>query len=127
MRVGRNAIGTGVMLVTLSACAPATVQNALGRPAVTPLVATATGLEGVMGQSAAGLQSQFGAPELDVREGEARKLQFTSAACVLDAYLYPSANGREAVVTHIDARLPDGRDMDRASCIAALQAGRQAR
>ena len=125
MRVGRHAISAGIMAVTLSACAPATVQNALGRPSVTPLVATPSGLEGVMGQSATTLQAQLGAPELDVREGEARKLQFAGAACVLDAYLYPSANGREAVVTHVDARLPDGRDMDRASCVAALQAGRQ--
>jgi hypothetical protein len=112
------------MVITLSACAPATVQNSLGRPQVTPLVATPTGLDGVMGQSAQVLTGQFGAPELDVREGEARKLQFAGAACVLDAYLYPKANGREAVVTHVDARLPDGRDMDRASCVAALQAKR---
>jgi len=77
-----------------------------------------------MGQSATALQAQFGRPELDVREGEARKLQFTGAACVLDAYLYPSASGREAIVTHVDARLPDGRDIDRASCVAALQAAR---
>jgi hypothetical protein len=123
MRLGRHAI-TAILVVTLSACAPATVQNALGTPNVTPLVATPTGLNGVMGQSAAILTRQFGSPELDVREGEARKLQFAGAACVLDAYLYPSAQGREPIVTHVDARLPDGRDMDKASCVAALQAGR---
>jgi len=123
MRLGRHAI-TAILVVTLSACAPATVQNALGPPNVTPLVATPTGLNGVMGQSAAILTRQFGSPELDVREGEARKLQFAGAACVLDAYLYPSAQGREPIVTHVDARLPDGRDMDKASCVAALQAGR---
>jgi hypothetical protein len=62
-----------------------------------------------------------------VREGDARKLQFAGPACVLDAYLYLPAAGRDAVVTHIDARLPDGRDFDRASCIAALMAKGQGR
>ena len=33
------------------------------------------------------------------------------------------AGGGEAVVTHVDARLPDGRDMDRAACVAALTRG----
>lgn len=123
MRVGRHAV-TATFVVMLSACAPATVQNALGRPAVTPLVAIPTGLEGVMGQSAGALQTQFGTPELDVLEGDARKLQFAGASCVLDAYLYPGAQGRDPIVTHVDARLPDGRDMDKASCVAALLAGR---
>jgi hypothetical protein len=75
-----------------------------------------------MGQSASALQTRFGTPVLDVREGAARKLQFTGPACVLDAYLYPSRQGQEPAVTHIDARLPDGRDIDKASCVAALLA-----
>jgi hypothetical protein len=123
MRVGRQG-AAAAMLVTLSACAPATLQNAASTASVTPLVATPTGLEGVMGRPAAALTGQFGTPELDVREGDARKLQFTGAACVLDAYLYPPAAGGEPIVTHLDARLPDGRDIDRASCVAALQAAR---
>jgi hypothetical protein len=69
----------------------------------------------------------FGKADLDVREGAARKLQFASPACVLDTYLYPPAAGGEPIVTHIDARLPDGRDFDRASCVAALQAQRATR
>ena len=85
------------------------------------------GLEGVMGRTAGMLASQFGKADLDVREGTARKLQFVGPACVLDAYLYPSAAGGEAIVTHIDARLPDGRDMDRASCVAALTRRQEAR
>jgi hypothetical protein len=123
MQVGRQGVAAA-MLVMLSACAPATLQNAAGTASITPLVATPTGLEGVMGRPAAALTTQFGTPELDVREGEARKLQFAGAACVLDAYLYPTATGGEPIVTHVDARLPDGRDMDRASCVAALQAAR---
>lgn len=78
------------------------------------------GLEGVMGQGARALTVRFGRPDLDVREGGARKLQFASQVCVLDAYLYAPTRGGEAVVTYLDARMPDGRDVDRASCVAAL-------
>jgi hypothetical protein len=81
----------------------------------------------VLGRTAAVLSAQLGRPALDIREGTARKLQFESPACVLDAYLYPPAAGGEPIVTHLDARLPDGRDMDRASCIAALVAARARR
>jgi hypothetical protein len=69
----------------------------------------------------------LGQPGLDIHEGRARKLQFLGPICVLDAYLYPPPNGAEPVVTHVDARLPDGRDMDRASCVAALTAQHQTR
>ena len=78
------------------------------------------GLTNVMGQTASRLQSMFGRPSLDLAEGYARKLQFANNSCVLDTYLYPPSAGREGVVTHVDARLPDGRDMDAAACIAAL-------
>lgn len=88
---------------------------------------TIQGLESVMGRNARGLVGLLGQPGLDVREGAARKLQFLGPACVLDAYLYPPRSGGEAVVTHVDARLPDGRDMDRASCVAALTAQQQTR
>ena len=78
------------------------------------------GLENVIGRTARMLETQFGKPVLDVREGPARKLQFGGPACILDAYLYPPKGGGEPIVTHIDARLRDGRDLDRASCVAAL-------
>ena len=89
-----------------------------------PQTYTVTGLESVIGRTARMLEAQFGKAQLDVREGSARKLQFAGAACVLDAYLYPPKAGGEPIVTHVDARLPDGRDMDRASCAAALSAAR---
>ena len=73
-----------------------------------------------MGATASRLQSLFGRPALDIAEGYARKLQFGNATCVLDAYLYPPSAGREGVVTHVDARLPDGRDYDAAACVASL-------
>ncbi len=73
-----------------------------------------------MGRSANALIALFGSPGLDAREGPARKLQFLGPACVLDAYLYAPRRGGDAVVTHVDARLPDGRDTDRAACVETL-------
>jgi hypothetical protein len=83
------------------------------------------GLEHVIGNTARGLIGQFGRPDLEAREGPAHKLQFISPICVLDAYLYPPRGGGEPVVTHVDARLPDGREMDRSSCVAALGAAQR--
>ncbi|HEX8216106.1 MAG TPA: hypothetical protein VF577_01460 [Allosphingosinicella sp.] len=97
------------------------------RPKAPPPTRAVIGLESVIGRTAAALSAQFGAPGLDIREGAARKLQFESATCVLDAYLYPPAAGGEPIVTHVDTRLTDGRDVDRASCVAALSAGRARR
>ena len=72
-----------------------------------------------MGQTAPSLIRLFGQPDADVREGDARKLQFQGPICVLDTYLYPK-DGKTPVVTYVDARQPDGRAIDRASCVAAL-------
>lgn len=92
--------------------------QAIAPPRTAPVVQS--GLNRVMGQNAQALKALFGDPDLDVREASARKLQYVSSICVLDAYLYPPAAGREPVVRYIDARLPNGDDFDRASCIAAL-------
>lgn len=78
------------------------------------------GLERVMGQNAAGLTQLFGQADADVREGTARKLQYEGKFCVLDAYLYPARPGADPRVTYLDAREPDGSNIDRASCVAAL-------
>ncbi|MBA3677373.1 MAG: hypothetical protein H0W74_08220 [Sphingosinicella sp.] len=85
------------------------------------------GLESVIGANQRLLVGQLGPVILDIREGTARKLQFVGPVCVLDAYLYPRQAGGEPVVTYVDARMPDGRDMDRASCVAALNARQQVR
>lgn len=80
------------------------------------------GLEGVIGASATDIIRKFGPARLDVREGDARKLQFSAAPCVLDVYLYPLAPGQDPQATYVDARRPsDGRDTDRAACVAALK------
>lgn len=75
----------------------------------------------VVGRTASSLIALFGQPALDIHEGSARKLQFSGSDCVLDVYLYPRGERGEPLVTHVDARLPDGRDTDRETCIAALR------
>ena len=80
------------------------------------------GLEGVIGADANALQRQFGEARLDVWEGDARKLQFSGTACVLDIYLYPQRPGAEPTAAYVDARRPsDGLDVDRAACVRALK------
>ncbi len=113
----------------LSGCvSPATQERAPPATAQPPAPTYTThGLESVVGRTARALTGLFGQPGLDIREGRARKLQFLGPVCVLDTYLYPPRAGGEPVVTHVDARLPDGRDMDRASCVAALTAQHQTR
>lgn len=116
-------IAPALLLLLLAGCTPQIVREAApGAPLQPPAPPTYSlrGLEDVMGADARALERQFGTPALDVREGNARKLQFAGPVCVLDTYLYPPARGGEAVVTYVDARLPDGRDVDRASCVAAM-------
>lgn len=111
-----------VGLVLLAACVPSKVEHKQA-PILAPVKPTPTPGAGPLdpvGRTARALEAEFGKPSLDVREGTARKLQFAGPACVLDAYLYPPRGGGDPIVTYVDARLPDGRDMDRASCIAAL-------
>lgn len=103
--------------LALAGCVPAMLEPAAAGARPVPL--PTTGLERVLGQDAAGLVRLFGQPDADVREGTARKLQFQSRFCVLDAYLYPQA-GAAPRVTFVDTREPDGSTIDRASCVAAL-------
>jgi len=113
-------------LLAMGGCASVPQVNTNPLPATPPVLTTA-GLERVLGANAAGLTALFGPPELDLREDQARKLQFTGPICVLDAYLYRTKPRAEPVVTYVDARQPDGRDIDRASCVAALAAKHRAR
>lgn len=112
-------------LVLLAACGP--TRQIVVVTAPPPPTRSELGLDRVMGRDVRALISQFGTPNQDVREEGARKLQYASSVCVLDAYLYPPGAGREPVVTHVDARLPTGEDIDRASCIAALIRRKEAR
>jgi hypothetical protein len=112
----------------LAACGagnPPPIERAAPIPVPQPGMAAMTG---VMGQSAAGLIAQFGKPLLDVTEGPARKLQFGSGICVLDAYLYPPRSGRgDPVVTFAETRQRDGSPIDQSSCAAAIRAAQTRR
>ncbi|PNU01827.1 hypothetical protein A8V01_11440 [Novosphingobium guangzhouense] len=80
------------------------------------------GLEGVIGANQGQLTRMFGQPRLDVWEGDARKLQFTGTACVLDVFLYPSTGSKEPHATYVETRRSsDGQNVDRAACVAALK------
>ena len=127
------------LIPLLAACGggSAKVQSAAAKPAIsaprgparppvhrTPpaiQILAAPGLEGVIGATSADLIRQFGAARLDVWEGDARKLQFSGTACILDIYLYPGTRDREPQASYVDAHRSDGRDVDRAACVAALR------
>ena len=124
---GCGETGGGQVRSASAAPPPAATGLAAVRPPVrqapaAPSIHVTPGLEGVIGATSADLARQFGPARLDVWEGDARKLQFSGTACVLDVYLYPSAQGREPQATYVDARRPsDGRDTDRADCVSALR------
>ncbi len=121
----RQTFAALALSATLGACAATPPPR---QAVVAPPVPMGTiGLERVMGQNAAALAGLFGSADQDVTEASARRLQFASTICILDAYLYPSAKGREPVVTHVDARQPNGQAIDRASCVAAMVRRREAR
>lgn len=81
-----------------------------------------SGVDSIIGQPASALTSRFGTARIDLAEGDARKLQFRSANCVLDIFLYPLTAGRSPVATHIETRLRrGGMSTDRAACIAEVE------
>lgn len=103
---------------------PPPVRAPVRRPPPPPQVMALPGIEGVIGATGGELVRQFGPARLDVWEGDARKLQYSGAACVLDIFLYPPAQGKEPQATYVEARrASDGQEVDRAACIAALRRG----
>ena len=78
----------------------------------------------LIGLTASELVSRLGSPALQIREGQSLKLQFRAPACVLDAYLYRPASGQGIErVTHVDARLRSGANVDQRACIATFGPG----
>lgn len=79
--------------VSPSGAGVGTVSSA-SRPATpafrAPTAMGTAGLEGIIGERAGSLVRRFGEARIDLAEGDARKLQFTSDRCVLDVFLYPS-------------------------------------
>lgn len=122
----RQSVGVIGLAALLAACGPTARPQTIAPPPQVPVVRT-TGLERVIGHDARTLVSLFGAADSDVWEASARKLQFGSPICILDAYLYPPAKGKEPVVTYVDARQLDGSPIDRASCVAAMTRRKEAR
>ena len=115
-------LAPAVLSLVLTACGGGIVPPApIARPAAGPPASAFTKPGPLMGMDARHLIQQFGTPRLDIRESTMRKLQFANGRCVLDAYLYAPAQGKEPVVTHVDARTPAGVDTDPAACAVALQ------
>ncbi|WP_033074390.1 hypothetical protein [Sphingopyxis sp. MWB1] len=110
----------GGLSLALAGC-----TNAVPRPKtpgpVTTTPAKPVQTNSLIGSSADAVGRMFGSPRLDIREGAGRKMQFSGTACTLDLYLYAPREGTAAVTTHVDARTPDGRDMDVNRCVEALR------
>lgn len=101
------------------AAAPAPARSTI---VVVPKVMAPAGLEGVIGAPAAALTRRFGSPRIDLGEGDARKLQFAGANCVLDIYLYPMAAGAEPTAAHVAARLRQGGTaVEPSACIREVE------
>ena len=122
-----ESLAIGAVALALAGCvggskpppAPAPVRTGVVR---VPQVMAPQGLEGVIGQDAGTLTRRFGAPRIDLAEGDARKLQFGGATCVLDIYLYPLRPGDQAVAAHVEARLRQGgAEVDRGACIREVE------
>lgn len=135
-----RALGLATLLAPLlAACASTVPSGSGGRPVKTiggqpvrppvratprdPNFQTIPGLEDVIGMGEDQLVRQFGPARLNVWEGDARKLQFIGKACVLDVFLYPTAQSKTPLASYVDARRSsDGKDVDRAACVTALKA-----
>ena len=125
-----GAAGSGRVNSTAAAPPPPMASGETGvRPPMryrprNPQMQALPGLEGVLGASTAELTRTFGPPRLDVWEGDARKLQFSGAPCVLDVFLYPDGGNAEPIATYVDARrATDGQEVDHAARMATLRQG----
>ena len=114
----RHLVTIAAVLMT-AACASTPTPVAV-KPV--PAVAEKPQRSELIGLTPTEVGTRFGKPRLQVREGDGTKVQFATPRCVLDLYLYPAGgSGSISKVTYIDARTPDGRDTDKARCIADLE------
>jgi len=104
------------------ASAPAASTPAATAAFRAPQIMRGSGLDSVIGERAGTLARRFGEARIDLAEGDARKLQYVSDACVLDIYLYPLSANADPVATHVEARARQGgAPADRAYCIAEVE------
>lgn len=113
-RMRRILIIASSLVLAACATAPQPVQPA--QPQLAPHIGSA-----IIGMTAAELVQRFGTPALQIREGESVKLQFRSAQCVLDAYLYATGTTPHRV-THVDTRTRALAAIDQTICIRSLDA-----
>lgn len=118
MMMGAPLLLAGCGGITGSQTGPAIGFIPATRP---PAASSGSNSGGVIGNDARSLVRLFGQPRLDIRDPAARKLQFANQECVLDAYLYPPATGREPVVEFVDARAVSGSPMAWQDCARRLQ------
>ena len=107
------------LALPLAACMARQAQPPVAQPIpVQPQPVEPNALTGLTAQELVG---RFGAPALQIREGNSLKLQFRGRRCVMDTYLYPSGGSGALKVTHVDTRTPSGGDFDQAACIFSLR------
>lgn len=101
----------------------AMVQPAPPPPPPPPELAPAT----LLGVEVGGLLARLGAADLLRREGSMEVWQYQLSGCVVDFYIYPTADGRH--ITHWDWRVPTiGSSLDMKACrqqLAARDSGSQ--
>jgi hypothetical protein len=107
-----------VAALLLAGCASS--PQSLAIPAHVPVASIPPERGPLIGADARTLTTRFGAPRLQVREGDGTKLQFAGGTCLIDAYLYPASDG-VGRVTHIDARNREGRNVAQAECVAMIE------
>ena len=107
------------LTLSLAACMARQPQAPIAQPIpVEPQPVEQNSLTGLTAQELVG---RFGAPTLQIREGNSLKLQFRGRRCVMDTYLYPSGGSGALRVTHVDTRTPTGGEFDQAACIFSLR------
>ena len=109
------------LALSLLAAGCATAPQQQQQPQVQEISASVHSRGELVGLTADDLVRRFGTPALQIREGASVKMQFRSAQCVLDAYLYPSGNAPYRV-TYVDTRTPALADIDQALCVRTLEA-----
>ncbi len=125
MKALQAVLAVASLSLLVSGCAAGTARpnsSATNLPPP-PTAFNPRGLEAVLNKRDDELVALFGAPRLDVIEGQARKMQFANESCALDIFLYPPQNNARADrrSNYVEARDRSGNVVDSASCIAALR------